>query len=89
LCLGLDSVSGGHQLFRPYVLNLSGSQPSFFAQLVDQLRNKSEAELKMLYTRLFKKDMKEEWKVITKNADFKKASEEDIIKAIQKNRYKS
>ena len=67
---------------------LSGSQPSFFAQLVDRLQNKSEAELKLLYTQFFKKDLKEEWKAITKNADFKKGSEEDIIKAIQKNRYR-
>jgi hypothetical protein len=53
-------------------LILSGSQPSFFAQFVDQLRDKSEAELKLLYTRFFKKDLKEEWKAITKSADFKK-----------------
>jgi neutral trehalase len=70
-------------------LNLSGSQPSFFAQMVDQLRNKSEAELKLLYTRFFQKELKEEWKSITKKADFKKASESDIIKAIQKSRYQS
>jgi neutral trehalase len=70
-------------------LNLSGSQPSFFAQMVDQLRNKSEAELKLLYTRFFQKELKEEWKSITKKADFKKASEADIIKAIQKSRYQS
>jgi neutral trehalase len=70
-------------------LNLSGSQPSFFAQMVDQLRNKSEAELKLLYTRFFQKELKEEWKTITKKADFKKASENDIIKAIQKSRYQS
>lgn len=70
-------------------LKLSGSQPSFFAQLVDQLRNKSDKELKLIYTKLFQKELKEEWKAITKNADFKKATEEDIIKAIQKSRYRS
>jgi neutral trehalase len=70
-------------------LNLSGSQPSFFAQMVDQLRNKSEAELKLLYTRFFHKELKDEWKSITKKVDFKKASENDIIKAIQKSRYQS
>jgi hypothetical protein len=63
------------------------SQPSIFAQLVDQLRTKSDAELKMLYVQFFKNDLKEEWKEITQAADFKDASEEDIIKAIQKNRY--
>ena len=69
-------------------LNLRNSHPSFFAQIVDQLRNKSEAELKLLYVRFFQKELKEEWKNITKNADFKKTSEADIIKAIQKNRYR-
>ena len=63
-------------------------QPSIFAQLVDQLRNKTEKELKMLYLNFFSKDLKEEWKALTKKADFGKASEGDIVKAIQKNRYK-
>jgi len=63
------------------------SQPSTFAQMVDQLRTKSEAELKMLYLQFFKNDLNEEWKNITQSADFKNTSEEDIIKAIQKNRY--
>ncbi len=69
-------------------LNLSESQPSLFAQMVDRLRTKSEAELKMLYIRFFQKELKEEWNSITKVADFKKASEGDIIRAIQKNRYR-
>jgi hypothetical protein len=64
-------------------------QPSAFAQMVDKLRNKSEAEIKVLYLRFFKSDLKNEWKEITKGSNFKKASEEDIIKAIQKNRYRS
>lgn len=68
-------------------LKLSGSQPSFFAQIVDQLRDMSEAELKQLYMRFFQKKLKDEWKAITKNANLKKASENDIIKAIQKGRY--
>lgn len=63
------------------------SQPSTFAQMVDQLRTKSEAELKMLYLQFFNNDLKEEWKNITQSSNFKNASEEDIIKAIQKNRY--
>ena len=61
--------------------------PSTFAQMVDQLRTKSEAELKVLYLRFFKNDLKEEWKNITQSAPFNGVSEEDIIKAIQKNRY--
>ncbi len=62
-------------------------QPSTFAQMVDQLRTKSEAELKLLYLQFFKNDLNEEWKSITQSADFKNVSEEDIVKAIQKNRY--
>jgi len=65
------------------------SQPSTFAQMVDQLRTKSEAELKMLYLQFFNNDLNEEWKNITKSSDFQNASEDDIIKAIQKNRYSS
>lgn len=64
-------------------------QPSAFAQIIDTLRNKSEAELKLLYLRFFKNDLKNEWKEITKDSNLKKASEADIIKAIQKNRYRS
>lgn len=62
-------------------------QPSTFADMVDRLRFKSEAELKMLYSKFFSEELIEEWKDITKDADFKDASDEDIIKAIQKNRY--
>ncbi len=62
-------------------------QPSTFAQMIDQLRNKSDAELKMLYLQFFKNDLNEEWKNITQSSDFKNTTEEDIIKAIQKNRY--
>jgi len=62
-------------------------QPSTFAEMVDKLRYKSEAELKMLYLQFFSDELTQEWKDITKDADFKKATEEDIIKAIQKSRY--
>jgi Na+-translocating ferredoxin:NAD+ oxidoreductase RnfC subunit len=62
-------------------------QSSTFAQMVDQLRTKSEAELKMLYIQFFKNDLNEEWTTITQSSDFKNATEEDIIKAIQKKRY--
>jgi N6-adenosine-specific RNA methylase IME4 len=68
---------------------MSQEQPSTFARMVDKLRNKSEAELKMLYVQFFGNELKDEWKSITNDADFKNASEEDIIKAIQKNRYGS
>jgi N6-adenosine-specific RNA methylase IME4 len=68
---------------------MSQEQPSTFARMVDKLRNKSEAELKMLYLQFFGNELKDEWKSITNDADFKNASEEDIIKAIQKKRYGS
>ncbi|MCZ2223999.1 MAG: hypothetical protein LC122_10245 [Chitinophagales bacterium] len=62
-------------------------RPSLFDQMVDELRNKSEAELKMLYARFFQKQLQDEWKNITQSSDFGKNTESDIIKAIQKNRY--
>lgn len=65
------------------------SQPSTFAQMIDQLRSKTEAELKVLYLQFFKNDLNKEWNNITQSSDFKNTSEEDIIKAIQKNRYSS
>ena len=62
-------------------------QPSVFAQMVDSLRNKSEEELQLLYSRFFATGLKEKWKAITAPADFKDATEEDITKAIRQNRY--
>lgn len=67
---------------------LQQPSPSTFAQMVDKLRNKSEEELKMLYIKFFENELSDEWKSITQNGDFKNADEEEIIKAIQKNRYK-
>ncbi len=65
-------------------------QPSIstFAQIVDKLRNKNEEELKLLYLKFFSNELISAWENLTKDADFTNASEEDIIKAIQKNRYK-
>lgn len=62
-------------------------QPSPFAQMVDKLRNKSDEELKLLYLKFFASDLKDEWKNITESADFGNATEDDMVKAIQKNRY--
>ena len=61
--------------------------PSPFAQLVDRLRDKSEAELKMLYLQFFKTELADEWAAITEPADFSGVSEEEIIKRIQQTRY--
>jgi hypothetical protein len=68
---------------------LQSFNPSAFAQMVDKLRNKSEEELKLLYLKFFSKELSDEWKKITSDANFGDATEEEIIKAIQKNRYKS
>lgn len=62
------------------------NEPSTFAKMVDELRTKSETELKLLYIKFFSKDLKTEWAEFTADADFKNTSEEDIIKAIQKKR---
>lgn len=70
-------------------MQLSQDAPiSTFAQIVDKLRNKSEEELTLLNMKLFSKELNDEWETITGEADFKTATEEDIIKAIQKNRYR-
>lgn len=66
----------------------TAQEPSTFAQIIDKLRNKSEAELKQLYMQLSADSLIEEWKDITKEADFKDATEEDIVKAIQNKRYR-
>jgi len=60
---------------------------STFAQIVDKLRNKSEEELKLLNLKFFSNELNDEWETITRESDFKSATEEDIVKAIQKNRY--
>lgn len=62
--------------------------PSTFAQMVDKLRNKSDEELKLLYLKFFSNDLIDEWKNITADADFGNADEDEIIKVIQKNRYR-
>lgn len=62
---------------------------STFAKMVDKLRSKSEDELKMLYIKLFSSELIDEWKNITGDIDFNNTNEEEIIKAIQKNRYKN
>jgi len=64
------------------------SSPSAFAQIVDALKDRPEDELKLLYQRLFSTEIKKEWEAITSEATFNNASEEDLIKAIQQNRYK-
>ena len=61
---------------------------STFAQIIDQLRNKNEEELKLLYVKYFSNELINEWENLTLDADFTNVSEEDIIKAIRNNRYK-
>ncbi len=66
---------------------VSISEPSTFAKIVDELRTKTEAELKLLYVKFFADDIKKEWNDITNGAAFENTSEEDIVKAIQQKRY--
>lgn len=61
------------------------SSISTFAQIVDKLRDKNEEELKISYLKFFSNELIKEWENLTENADFSNTSEEDIIKAIQKN----
>lgn len=51
-----------------------------FSKVADKLRNKSEEELKLLYFKLFSNELNEKWKEITKEANFKNASDEEISK---------
>ena len=64
------------------------SSPSVFAQMIDKLRSKSEEELKMLYLKFFSGELNDEWKDLAGEADLAAATDEDIIEAIKKNRYK-
>lgn len=78
-----ESVNLAKQLYMQAM-----QQPSTFAQIIDKLRDKSEEELKQLYLQLSTSDLIDEWKNLTENAVFGNAAEEDIVKAIQKKRYK-
>ncbi|MBN8859627.1 MAG: hypothetical protein J0H29_14620 [Sphingobacteriales bacterium] len=64
-------------------------EPSVFALIVDKLRYMDEAELKLAYIKLFRKELEEEWKNITKEADFSKVTDKEIQDAIQKERYEN
>ena len=62
-------------------------QPSTFARIVDKLRFMDEAELKLAYMKLFKKEIEEEWARITSDADFGDTTDDEIVAAIQRKRY--
>lgn len=63
--------------------------PTAFERIVDRLRGKSEEELTLLYIKLFSSELEQEWKEITAEGNFENVTDEDIVKAIQKNRYRS
>lgn len=69
-------------------MELAQEPISAFAQMVDKLRTKSDAELKLLYMQFFKDDFINEWKQLTNEADFSHVTDEEIIKAIEAKRYK-
>ena len=62
-------------------------QVSTFAQIVDRLRDKSEEELKLLYIKIFRDDLVKKWEDLTSEMNFGDATDDDIVKAVQKNRY--
>ncbi len=47
----------------------------------------NEAELKLAYIRLFKDDLAKQWETITSEATIGDATDDDIVAAIQENRY--
>lgn len=65
------------------------SSNSAFSEMVDKLRNKSEEELKLLYLKFFSNELNDEWKEITKESNFNNTSDHEIIRAIQKQRYRN
>lgn len=65
----------------------SKQEPSVFALIVDKLRYMDEAELKLAYVKLFRKELEEEWKNITSETDLSKVTDTEIQDAIQKERY--
>lgn len=65
----------------------SKQEPSLFAVIVDKLRYMDEAELKLAYIKLFRKELEEEWKNITSEADFSNVTDKEIYEALQKERY--
>jgi hypothetical protein len=65
-------------------MSITTTEISTFAQIVDKLRTKNEAELKLLYIKLFADELAKEWKAITKNAKMKNVSDEAIVKAVRK-----
>jgi hypothetical protein len=69
-------------------MDLAQEPASAFAQMVDKLRTKTDAELKLLYMQFFKDDFIKDWEKITNEADFSHVTDEEIIKAIEDKRYK-
>ena len=70
-------------------MNSAEEQVSVFAQMVDKLRTKTDAELKMLYMQFFKDEFTNDWKNITGEADFNIVTDNEIVAAIENKRYKS
>jgi len=69
-------------------MELAQEPVSAFAQMVDKLRTKSDAELKLLYMQFFKDDFINEWEKVAGEADFSHVTDDEIIKTIEDKRYK-
>lgn len=63
------------------------SSNSTYNKMINKLRNKTEEELQLLYLKFFVDDLRNEWKEIANEGNLQKASDEDIIRAIQRQRY--
>ena len=68
-------------------MEITQEPASAFAQMVDKLRSKTDAELKLLYVQFFKDDFIQEWEKITTEADFSHVTDEEIVKALEDKRY--
>ncbi len=70
-----------------FLMETTQESVSTFARIVDRMRTMDEAELKLLYIQLFKDELIKEGNEIASQMNFGDATDEDIVKAIQKKRY--
>jgi hypothetical protein len=66
---------------------MTDEKVSTFALIVDKLRGMDEAELKLVYMKLFKDDIIRDWAELTSQMNFGDTTDEDILKAVQEKRY--
>jgi hypothetical protein len=67
-------------------MDLAAEKISTFALMVDKLRQLNEAELKLAYIKLFKEEIKKDWKELVDEMELTSATEEEISDAFYKMR---